>query len=85
MLQMKWPEPKLVAGAVGTSVVALCYGQLALGIFGLDVESSVRVAGLMPMRAQLGYALGTFLVAALGDTFNHFRIILVIARPNYSP
>ncbi|MDM0066050.1 MFS transporter [Variovorax sp. J31P207] len=69
----------LLAGGAGASVAALYYSQPMLGILGPDIGSSARAVGLMPTLTQVGYALGIFFLAPLGDRFDRRRIILLKA------
>lgn len=69
----------LLAGGAGASVASLYYSQPMLGVLGPDIGSSARAVGLMPTLTQVGYALGIFFLAPLGDRFNRRIIILVKA------
>ncbi|MDM0021439.1 MFS transporter [Variovorax saccharolyticus] len=69
----------LLAGGAGASVAALYYSQPMLGILGPDIGSSARAVGLMPTLTQVGYALGIFFLAPLGDRFDRRLIILLKA------
>jgi len=69
----------LLAGGAGASVAALYYSQPMLGILGPDIGSSARAVGLMPTLTQVGYAMGIFFLAPLGDRFNRRHIILAKA------
>ncbi|MDM0027443.1 MFS transporter [Variovorax saccharolyticus] len=69
----------LLAGGAGASVAALYYSQPMLGILGPDIGSSARAVGLIPTLTQVGYALGIFFLAPLGDRFDRRLIILLKA------
>ncbi len=69
----------LLATGAGLSVAALYYSQPMLGVLGPDIGASVGSIGLVPTLTQLGYALGIFLLAPLGDRYDRRRIILLKA------
>ncbi len=69
----------MLATGAGLSVASLYYAQPMLGILGADLGTSARVVGLVPTLTQLGYALGLFFLAPLGDRYDRRRIVLVKA------
>ncbi|MEP6504239.1 MAG: MFS transporter [Betaproteobacteria bacterium] len=69
----------LLAAGAGLSVASLYYSQPMLGILGPDIGASPRAIGLVPTLTQLGYALGIFFLAPLGDRYDRRRIILIKA------
>ena len=76
------PSPRLVrflAMAAGLSVAPLYYSQPMLGALAADIGATPRTIGMVPMLAQLGYALGILLLAPLGDRFDRRRVILIKA------
>lgn len=76
------PSPRLVrflAMAAGLSVAPLYYSQPMLGALAADIGATPRTIGMVPMLAQLGYALGILLLAPLGDRFDRRNVILAKA------
>ena len=73
------PLVGLLAAGAGLTVASLYYSQPMLGILGTDVAASPKAIGLVPTLTQLGYALGIFFLAPLGDRFDRRRIILIKA------
>ncbi|MCQ4161739.1 MFS transporter [Roseomonas sp. GC11] len=76
------PSPGLVlllASGAGFSVAALYYAQPILGVLQGQLPGDARLFGLVPMLAQLGYALGILLLAPLGDRLDRRRLILAKA------
>jgi predicted MFS family arabinose efflux permease len=73
------PLVLLLATGAGLSVAALYYSQPMLGVLGAELRGSVQAIGLVPTLTQLGYALGIFFLAPLGDRFDRRRIILAKA------
>lgn len=69
----------LLAAVAGLGVAALYYTQPMLAIIGADLHASPALVGAVPMLTQLGYALGIFLLAPLGDRIDRRRIILTKA------
>lgn len=69
----------LLASGAGFAVASLYYSQPMLGVLGADIGASDRTIGMVPMAAQLGYALGILLLAPLGDRYDRRRIILIKA------
>ena len=56
----------LLASATGLAVASLYYSHPMLGILGADIGASNREVGLVPTLTQLGYALGSLLLAEWG-------------------
>ncbi len=77
--ELTLPLVGLLAAGAGLSVAALYYSQPMLGELGSDIAATPRQVGLVPTLTQLGYALGIFFLAPLGDRFDRRRIILVKA------
>ena len=73
------PMVGLLAAGAGLTVAALYYSQPMLGILGADLGAAPHAVGLVPTLTQLGYALGIFFLAPLGDRFDRRRIILLKA------
>lgn len=76
------PSARLVrflAVAAGLSVAPLYYSQPMLGALAADIGATPRTIGMVPMLAQLGYALGILLLAPLGDRFDRRSVILAKA------
>lgn len=69
----------LLAGGAGASGGSLYYSQPMLGVLGADIASSASAVGLIPTLTQVGYALGIFFLAPLGDRFDRRIIILIKA------
>ncbi|WBV43437.1 MFS transporter [Pseudoroseomonas cervicalis] len=69
----------LLASGAGFSVAALYYAQPILGVLEGQLPGDPALLGLVPMLAQLGYALGILLLAPLGDRFDRRRLILAKA------
>ncbi|MDI3287830.1 MFS transporter [Polyangium sp. 15x6] len=69
----------LLATGAGLSVASLYYSQPMLGVLGPDLHAGDRLLGLVPTSTQLGYALGIWLLAPLGDRYDRRSIILVKA------
>jgi predicted MFS family arabinose efflux permease len=69
----------LLAFGAGFAVAALYYSQPILALLGSDLGASTQTLGMVPTLTQLGYALGIFLLAPLGDRFDRRTIILVKA------
>lgn len=66
----------LLATGAGLAAATLYYSQPMLGILGDEFQATPDDIGLVPMLTQLGYALGIWLLAPLGDRFDRRRIIL---------
>ncbi len=73
------PLVLMLATGAGLSVASLYYAQPMLGILGADLGASAGTIGLVPTLTQLGYALGLFFLAPLGDRYDRRRIILIKA------
>ena len=69
----------LLAVGAGLAVAALYYSQPILALLGSDLGASSQILGLVPTLTQLGYALGIFFLAPLGDRFDRRTIILAKA------
>ncbi|MCJ0764374.1 MFS transporter [Variovorax sp. CYS-02] len=69
----------MLASGAGLAVAALYYSQPMLGVLGTDMGASMPSVGLLPTLTQLGYALGIFFLAPLGDRHDRRRIILAKA------
>jgi predicted MFS family arabinose efflux permease len=66
----------LLATGAGLAAATLYYSQPMLGILGAEFQALPGDIGLVPTLTQLGYALGIWLLAPLGDRFDRRRIIL---------
>lgn len=73
------PLTLLLASGAGLSVATLYYSQPMLGVLGGDIGASTQAVGFLPTLTQLGYALGIFFLAPLGDRHDRRRIILAKA------
>src|SRR4051794_824093 len=73
------PTVLLLAGGAGLAVASLYYSQPLLGVLGADIHATPREIGLVPTLTQLGYALGIFFLAPLGDRIDRRRLILAKA------
>ncbi|MBH1964381.1 MAG: MFS transporter [Comamonadaceae bacterium] len=69
----------LLASGAGLAVAAIYYSQPMLGVLGDDIGASAQAVGLLPTLTQLGYALGIFFLAPLGDRHDRRKIILTKA------
>jgi predicted MFS family arabinose efflux permease len=69
----------LLATGAGLAVAALYYSQPMLGVMGVALDASPAALGWVPTLTQLGYALGIFFLAPLGDRHDRCHIILVKA------
>src|ERR1035437_9536381 len=67
----------LLATGAGLAAATLYYSQPMLGILGAQFQATPGDIGLVPTLTQLGYALGIWLLAPLGDRFDRRRIILI--------
>ena len=76
---LRTPLILLLAGGAGLAVASLYYSQPMLGVLGTDIGASVRSVGLVPTLTQLGYAMGIFFLAPLGDRYDRRSIILTKA------
>ncbi|MES2746085.1 MAG: MFS transporter [Bdellovibrionota bacterium] len=59
------------------SVSTLYYTQPMLGLIRSEFHASVTTIGLIPSVTQIGYAIGLFFLAPLGDRYDRKTIILV--------
>lgn len=73
------PLTFMLASGAGLSVATLYYSQPMLGVLGGDIGASSQAVGLLPTLTQLGYALGIFFLAPLGDRHDRRQIILLKA------
>jgi predicted MFS family arabinose efflux permease len=69
----------LLAVGTGLGVAALYYSQPMLAVLGTSLGATPHAIGWVPTLTQLGYALGIFLLAPLGDRHDRRRIILAKA------
>ncbi|WP_341676583.1 MFS transporter [Niveibacterium sp. SC-1] len=66
----------LLACAAGLSVAAIYYNQPMLGMLAAQFSASPAEIGRVPTFTQVGYALGIFFLAPLGDRYDRRTIIL---------
>jgi predicted MFS family arabinose efflux permease len=67
----------LLATIAGVSVANIYFNQPLLGGFRASFPESAWLIGAVPAATQLGYALGMFVLAPLGDRFDRRRLILL--------
>lgn len=65
----------LLALGAGLSASTLYYAQPMLGIIREDLNAEISQVSLIPAFTQMGYAVGLFSLAPLGDRFNRKNII----------
>lgn len=65
-----------MAIASGAGIANVNYTQPLLAQIGRTLHVSVRQLGLLPMLTQIGFALGVFMLAPLGDILERKRLIL---------
>ncbi len=68
----------VMAAACGIAVANLYYSQPMLPDIARSFGASANVTTLVPMLAQIGYALGLFLFVPLGDTVDRRRLVLAL-------
>lgn len=67
-----------MAAACGMGIANLYYNQPLLGQIGRSLHLSVRQVGTLPMLTQIGFAVGVFLLAPLGDILERRRLVLTM-------
>jgi len=67
----------LLALGAGVSVSTLYYAQPMLGIIREDLNAKISSVSLIPALTQMGYAVGLFFLAPLGDRYNRKKIISI--------
>ena len=67
----------LLALGAGVSVSTLYYAQPMLGIIREDLNTNISSVSLIPSLTQMGYAIGIFFLAPLGDRYNRKNIISI--------
>lgn len=67
----------LLALGAGVSVATLYYAQPMLGIIREDLNSNISTTSLIPSLTQMGYAMGVFFLAPLGDRYDRKNIISI--------
>jgi predicted MFS family arabinose efflux permease len=67
----------VLALGAGVSVSTLYYAQPMLGIIREDLNTNISNVSLIPSLTQMGYALGIFFLAPLGDRYNRKNIISI--------
>jgi predicted MFS family arabinose efflux permease len=66
----------LLAATAGLSISNIYYNQPLLGEFQRSFPASTHWVGAVPTATQLGYAVGMFFLAPLGDRFKRRTLIL---------
>lgn len=67
-----------MAVACGLGVANLYYNQPLLPQIARSLHVTVRQVGSLPMLAQVGFGIGVFLIAPLGDLLERRRLILTM-------
>ncbi|NUP08965.1 MAG: MFS transporter [Polyangiaceae bacterium] len=67
----------LIAAGAGLSAASLYYNQPILGTIARDFGVAPSAVGWLPTFTQVGYAVGIFLFAPLGDRLDLRRVIIV--------
>lgn len=75
--ELKGEMIMLLALGAGVSVSTLYYAQPMLGIIREDLNTNISNASLIPSLTQMGYAIGIFFLAPLGDRYNRKNIISI--------
>jgi predicted MFS family arabinose efflux permease len=71
------PRLKLImAVTCGAAIANVYYNQPLLAQIGQDFHASARQVGALPTLTQVGFAIGVFLIAPLGDVLERRRLIL---------
>jgi len=68
----------IMAAAGGIAVANLYYNQPMLPDIGRSFGVAADVIALLPMLAQIGYALGLFLFVPLGDAVDRRQLVLAL-------
>lgn len=75
--ELKGEMIMLLALGAGVSVSTLYYAQPMLGIIREDLNTNISNASLIPSLTQMGYAIGIFFLAPLGDRYDRKNIISI--------
>ncbi|MBY0413089.1 MAG: MFS transporter [Bdellovibrionales bacterium] len=65
----------LLALGAGVSVSTLYYAQPMLSVIREDLNTNISTTSLIPSLTQMGYAIGIFFLAPLGDRYDRKNII----------
>lgn len=76
-IELKGEMIVLLALGAGVSVSTLYYAQPMLGVIREDLNTNISTTSLIPSLAQMGYAIGIFFLAPLGDRYDRKNIILI--------
>ena len=68
----------IMAGAAGVVVANNYYNQPLLADFVRDFHTGEREAGMVPVAAQTGYALGLLLFVPLGDRLERRALLCML-------